>query len=113
MALFTKKKTTSEAAAQTPLHQHQATLIRQPHITEKSLRLTQHDQYVFVVDSRATKQEVKKQIHALYNVDVIGARSLTKEGTKTWRGVASGKERFKKMIITVKKGQKIDMTANA
>ncbi len=114
MALFAKKKNEAGELATTSSHTHhyKVSLIKQPHVTEKSLRLTHDNQYVFVVDPVATKQEIKKQIHTLYHVDVTQVRSLSKERTKSWRGTTSGTQRFKKMIVTIKEGQKIDMTAN-
>lgn len=81
-----------------------------PHITEKASLMGQHGTYVFRVRSRANKEEIKKSIEALYNVGVSSVRiirlpSKTRNVGRTI-GVRPG---FKKAVVTLKKGDKIDI----
>ncbi len=64
-------------------------LIKKPWITEKATMLTTSNQYVFMVKSAATKPEVKKAIHALYKVDVVGVNMVNRAGKmkKSGRGI--------------------------
>jgi large subunit ribosomal protein L23 len=86
-------------------------LIKKPWITEKATALTASNQYVFMVKSTATKPEVKKAIHALYKVDAIGVNILNRPGKvkKSGRGIRGKTDGYRKAIVTIKKGQKIDL----
>lgn len=86
-------------------------LIKKPWITEKSTELTAHGQYVFMVMPRATKQEIKKAIKDIYKVDAVSVNVLNRVGKqKRFRGVMTKpKDAYKKAIVTLKEGQKIDL----
>ena len=86
-------------------------LIKKPWITEKSTKLTSSNQYVFMVKSSATKPEVKKAIQALYKVDPIAVNILNRAGKvkRSGRGIKGRTEGYRKAIVTIKKGQKIDL----
>lgn len=86
-------------------------LIKKPWITEKSTALTASNQYVFLVKSTATKSEVKKAIHALYKVDALSVNILNRGGKikRSGRGIKGRTEGYRKAIITIKEGQKIDL----
>ena len=86
-------------------------LIKKPWITEKATMLTASNQYVFLVKSTATKPEVKKAIHALYKVDATGVNILNRPGKvkKSGRGIKGKTDGYRKAIITIKDGQKIDL----
>jgi large subunit ribosomal protein L23 len=73
--------------------------------------LTTSNQYVFMVKSAATKPEVKKAIHALYKVDVVGVNMVNRAGKmkKSGRGIKGRQEGYRKAIVTIKEGQKIDL----
>ena len=88
-------------------------LIKQPKISEKTIGAGEHDQYVFVVAKQATKPEIKKQVEKLYNVDVKKVRSMNIHNAATrFHGSEYPTTRTKKMVVTVKKGQRIDITGN-
>ncbi|MEK7478414.1 MAG: 50S ribosomal protein L23 [Patescibacteria group bacterium] len=85
-------------------------LIKKPIITEKAISGGALGKYVFLVDKSATVNEVKKLVEAQYNVKVektntINVKSKTK---RTGRG-NSTKPGYKKIIVTLKKGQKLDI----
>jgi large subunit ribosomal protein L23 len=78
-------------------------LIKKPWITEKATALSASNQYVFMVKSTATKPEVKKAIHALYKVDALAVK-------KSGRGIRGKTDGYRKAIVTIKEGQKIDLS---
>ncbi len=114
MAIFTKSSQGEKKSPATTKHAAvpQAAILRiqRPHITEKALRLSEKNQYVFRVAPTATKSEVKKQVKKLYSVDVVQVRSIVgEEKQRRLKGVAGKKSLTKKMIVTIKAGQKIDL----
>lgn len=88
-------------------------LIR-PLITEKMNTLNEANKYGFVVDYNANKIEIARSVKEKFNVDVENVHTIRYQGkTKTQfrkSGRFTGKTaRFKKAIITLKEGQKIDL----
>lgn len=85
--------------------------IKQPWITEKAARLNASNKYVFMVQPNATKNEVKKAVKEMYKVDVVSVNVVVKPGRQTrFRGKRAEKKGYKKAIVTLKEGQKIDMS---
>jgi large subunit ribosomal protein L23 len=86
-------------------------LIKKPWITEKSTTLTATNQYIFLVKSGAAKPEIKKAIHALYKVDVVGVNVVNRPAKmkRSGRGIKRAKGAYRKAIVTIKDGQKIDL----
>ena len=86
-------------------------LIIRPWITEKATALNAQGKYVFMVKPSATKNEVKKAVKDLYKVDAAAVRIInTPARTVRFRGIRSKKAGLKKAVITLKEGQKIDLT---
>jgi len=81
-----------------------------PHIAEKPTRLMDLNQYVFKVFPKANKVEIKKAIKEIYNVDVLKVRiiNIPKKMRRKGRNIG-WKKGYKKAIITVKKGQEIEI----
>ena len=85
--------------------------IRQPIITEKATILSEQNKTVFKVHSGANKKSIKKNIEKLFKVTVIKVNILNqKRKKKIKQGKPSVKPGYKKAIITLKKGQSIDLT---
>lgn len=85
--------------------------IRQPIITEKATILSEQNKTVFKVHSGSTKKNIKKNIEKLFKVKVIKVNIInTKTKKKLRQGRISTKSGYKKAIITLKKGQSIDLT---
>ncbi len=91
-------------------------LIKRPVVTEKAMRLGELGQYVFIVDPKANKVEIKKAVEELFEVDVLSVRTMKVKGkmksrfTKT--GVMRGQAPLrKKAIVTLKEGQIIDLVS--
>ena len=70
-------------------------LIRQPAVTEKAERMKKESKFVFIVDKRAVKSEIKKLIEKNHKVEVV-AVNIVRRGTA------------KKAIVTLKSGQTIN-----
>jgi|TARA_B110000467_G_C17943718_1_gene276253 large subunit ribosomal protein L23 len=85
--------------------------IRQPIITEKATILSEHYKTVFKVHKSANKKTIKKNIEKLFKVKVVKVNIInTKTKVKLKQGKLSTKSGYKKAIITLKKGQTIDLS---
>jgi large subunit ribosomal protein L23 len=85
--------------------------ILSPLVTEKSTSLSEQNKIVFKVPSSANKTNLKKNIEKIFKVNVIKINMLNKQNrTKLTRGRKVKVSGFKKAIITLKKGQSIDLT---
>ena len=85
--------------------------IRKPIITEKATILSEQNKTVFEVHEGANKRTIKKNIEKLFKVNVIKVNIMnTKTKKKIKQGKLSTKSGYKKAIITLKKGQSIDLT---
>jgi len=85
-------------------------LIRQAWVTEKAGSLSGFGKYVFVVDKKANKSEIKKAIESIYGVKVININTINIKGKAKRLGRSLGKtSAFKKAVATLKQGQKIDV----
>ena len=85
--------------------------IRSPIITEKATILSEQNKTVFKVHSRANKKNIKKNIEKLFKVSVVKVNIINKKAKlKMKQGKKSYKSGYKKAIITLKKGQSIDLT---
>ena len=82
-----------------------------PHITEKSTNLSEQNKIIFKVPQRANKKNLKKNIEKIFKVNVTKINIINKKSrTKITRGRKIKINGFKKAIITLKKGQNIDLT---
>ena len=85
--------------------------ILSPVVTEKSTNLSEHNKVVFKVPSTANKISLKKNIEKIFKVNVTKINIINKQNrTKLTRGRKVKVSGFKKAIITLKKGQSIDLT---
>jgi len=86
-------------------------IIKDPVITEKSTRLSEHGQYVFRVSLNAKKPEIKSAVEALFNVQVVDVNTLVQKGkTKRFRGRPGRRSDVKKAFVKLAPGQQIDFT---
>ena len=84
--------------------------IRQPIITEKATILSEQNKTVFKVSASASKIIIKKNIEKIFKVNVVKINIVnTKSKNKIKQGKISTKPGYKKAIITLKKGQSIDL----
>ena len=84
--------------------------ILSPVVTEKSTKLSEHNKIIFKVPSGANKMNLKKNIEKIFKVNVVKVNIINKQKrTKMIRGRNVNISGFKKAIITLKKGQSIDL----
>ena len=89
---------------------HYLDTIISPNVTEKSTALSDFNKVVFKVDKGATKKSIKKNIEKIFKVNVIKVNTINIKGTtKLVRNKKAFKSGFKKAIVTLKKGQSIDL----
>ena len=85
--------------------------ILSPMVTEKSTNLSEQNKIVFKVPTGANKVNLKKNIEKIFKVNVTKINIINKQNrTKLARGKKVKVSGFKKAIITLKKGQSIDLT---
>ena len=85
--------------------------ILSPIVTEKSTNLSEQNKIIFKVHNKANKKNLKTNIEKIFKVNVIKVNIINKKTRiKTTRGKKVRVKGFKKAIITLKKGQIIDLT---
>ena len=78
--------------------------------TEKSFRVIENNQYTFDVDLRLNKPQIKRLIEDLFSVIVISVNTHRPPRKKKRLGLSQGfKKSYKRVIITVKSGQIINL----
>ena len=82
-----------------------------PIVTEKSTNLSSQNKVTFKVPNKANKNNLKKSIEKIFKVNVTKINIINKQNrTKVTRGKKVKVSGYKKAIITLKKGQSIDLT---
>ena len=82
-----------------------------PVVTEKSTNLSELNKITFKVPDGANKKNLKKNIEKIFKVNVTKINIINKQNrTKLTRGKKVKVSGYKKAIITLKKGQLIDLT---
>ena len=85
--------------------------ILSPVVTEKSTNLSAQNKITFKVHTKANKKTIKKNIEKIFKVNVTKINIINKKSRfKVTRGRKVKVKGFKKAIITLKKGQNIDLT---
>ena len=85
--------------------------ILSPLLTEKSTNLSSQNKIVFKVPYAANKKNLKTNIEKIFKVNVIKINIINKKNrTKMTRNKKIKVSGYKKAIITLKKGQSIDLT---
>lgn len=93
-------------------------IIIKPVITEKMTNQSdKFNRYGFLVDRRANKIEIKDAVEKMYNVTVEEVRTINTPGKLKRRmtrgGVSEGRVgKFKKAVVSLKKGDLIDFYSN-
>lgn len=82
-----------------------------PVITEKGLSCAKEGKYTFVVRRGLTKNQIKTMIEKLFDVHVVKIATANKkrEIKKTYRGQKKTIPATKKVVVTVKNGDSIDL----
>ena len=91
---------------------HYLDTVISPIVTEKSTSLSEFNKIVFKVHKGSSKSSIKKSIEKIFKVNVIKINSIKLKGkTKMIRNKKASKPGYKKAIVTLKKGQSIDLAA--
>jgi len=93
-------------------------ILYKPIVTEKLTALGDKlNRFGFIVDKRSNKIEIKNAIEKMYGVSVVAVNTITYAGKVKSRNTKSGvikgqRNSFKKAMITLKDGEKIDFYSN-
>lgn len=85
-------------------------IIKEPHVSEKATQLSDERKYAFKVYSFANKSEIKKSISNLYGVKVKEVKIINiKSKKRSLRGIEGRKKGYKKAIVVLEQGYKIEI----
>ncbi|TET87084.1 MAG: 50S ribosomal protein L23 [Dehalococcoidia bacterium] len=88
---------------------HLYQVLRRPIITEKNTALQEQNKYAFEVAGKANKPQVKQAVEKAFKVKVVGVNVLTVPGKTRRVGRRQVKTSpWKKAVVTLKAGQKIE-----
>jgi len=108
----TKKKSKKSSGVSVKVNQaHLAhNIVIRPHISEKSVSNNQIGKYVFEVNSSSSKQTIARAIEEMYGVKVLKVNKIpVQKKNRRYRGSIGSKSRPAKAIITLQKGQGIEV----
>ena len=89
---------------------HYLDTVISPNVTEKSTSLSEFNKIVFKVLKTASKDSIKKSVEKIFKVNVIKINTINLKGkTKLVKNKKTFKPGYKKAIVTLKKGQSIDL----
>ena len=90
---------------------HYLDTIISPNVTEKSTSLSEFNKVVFKVHKGANKKSIKRSVEKIFKVNVTKINTINIKGkTKLVKNKKSFKSGYKKAIVTLKKGQSIDLS---
>ena len=90
---------------------HYLDTIISPNVTEKATSLSEYNKIVFKVHKGANKNSIKKSIEKIFKVKVVKINTINLKGkSKMVKNKKSYKPGYKKAIVTLKKGQSIDLS---
>jgi large subunit ribosomal protein L23 len=91
---------------------HLATIIRRPVVSEKAAMHGAHNTYVFEVAISAEKIAIRQAVERVYGVKVARVRTMQYWGKPIQRGRRlSSRGDWKKALVTLVDGQKLDLYA--
>lgn len=89
-------------------------IIIKPIVTEKATRLSEYNKVVFSVSLSCNKIEIKKAIEKIFSVKVKSVNIVKISGKlKRFKGIMGKRNDIKKAIVTLEKGNTIDLSAGA
>ena len=93
-----------------PRELHPYAVLIRPIITEKSTVLTGADKYVFEVDLRANKNQIREAVQVAFNVRVFEVNTMVMKGKpKRFGHKVTNRPDWKKAIVTLAPGDKIEL----
>lgn len=104
------EKTQPETSRSIPARLVGTEFIRWPLLTEKATGLQASNKYVFVVTGRASKTEIKKEVARLFDVKAEKVSVINRKSKRRmWRGRVGRRPGYKKVIVTIEAGKKIEV----
>ena len=89
-------------------------VIIEPVVSEKSYALMADGKYTFRVDDRAHKTQVSHAVEEIFEVTVVGVRTMQVRSKPKRRGLHSGRTRsWKKAIVELAPGDRIELFEGA
>jgi len=89
-------------------------VLRAPHISEKSARLQETNQYVFEISQGATKADVKAAVEQLFSVEVAAVNVVNTKGkARSFRFRSGTRGSKRKAYVRLAEGHTIDVSAKA
>ena len=86
-------------------------LIISPNVTEKATSLSEFNKIVFKVRKNANKKLIRKSIEKIFKVKVTKINTINlRRKSKLVKGKKSYRPGYKKAVVTLKKGQSIDLS---
>jgi large subunit ribosomal protein L23 len=83
-------------------------VIIRPVVSEKSYVLATNDKYTFRVHPDAHKTQIRQAVEQLFEVKVVGVRTISVKSKPKRRGLYQGRTRtWKKAIVQVRAGDSI------
>ena len=85
-------------------------VLRSPISTEKSAKASALSKYVFKVSRESTKPMIKRAVEFLFKTKVLSVNIINVPGkTKTFKRVKGRASGYKKAVVTVKKGEVLEL----
>lgn len=85
-------------------------ILKEPHISEKATQLSDERKYIFKVYPQVNKIQIKKAVSNLYGVKVKDVNIINiKPKKRILRGIEGVKTGYKKAIVTLEQGHKIEI----
>ncbi|MDZ4859716.1 MAG: 50S ribosomal protein L23 [Candidatus Hydrogenedentes bacterium] len=86
-------------------------VVKRPILTEEStILMHSKNQFVFRVDPRANKNQIRDAIEDMFKVKVVSVNTMNYDGKLVRRGRMAGRRpRWKKAVVTLQPGDTIDL----
>jgi len=89
-------------------------ILIEPWVTEATTRSLELNKYVFKVDQKSNKNQVRKAVEKLYGVKVISVNTVkVPKKFRSYGKTPGWKAGFKKAVVTLKEGDKIELFKEA
>jgi len=89
-------------------------ILTRPLVTEKATSLNGMSKYTYVVPNDATKKEVSEAVSKIFSTEVLKVNVInSKPSKRIFRGIRGVRSGFKKVIVTLKSGKAIELSAGA
>ena len=105
-----KEVASKKSSSSKKSHGFSYSIVKEPHISEKSTLLAEGNKYVFKVYDHVNKPEIKKSVEGMYGVNVLSVNMVKIPKKKRRIGRTEGfKKGYAKAIVTIQEGQKIEL----